>query len=312
VENVTPKGNKKLVAETQANSTTSSGSEHGPKSGLKEVDNGYTDERLDRMVVRTIRHRFTEILSFCLPAEIETIHVGKKDLRLIVCVPFDLPDPSPDGSKWLATRAAQNQLRREYARHLKSEGFKQIVASVFHAELAHFLFERDNIGRYPERIQELLRRIPQEVLAGRPSHSIPEDVANEISDEGAKIYRDLENIKTDIRRWKKNDSKIEDPVIQKKLSRKYPETAYSWMPFFYELIPSLPLKPYFGSKGMTGELLDDKDKPLPAKLCEPDRWSTTAAVVKILQKKLFLNRGTKYPLRGIRKILAKALRQVTN
>jgi hypothetical protein len=312
MENVGQENNKKLGAGPPANPKTSSGSAHGHKIDPKESQDGYTQEKYHKMIARAIKRRFTDVLNFCPPAEIETINVGKNELRFVVCVPFELPDPSPDGGKWWDTREAQNGLRRDFAKHLMSGRFKKILANVISTELTHFLFERDNIGRYPEGIQELLRKIPQEVLAGRPSHPIRGDVTREITNEGAKIYQAIENIKGTIRRWKKNNPKIEDPAIKKKLSRNYPVRTYSWMPLFYELIPNLPRNPYFNSRGKTTEVLDDNDKPLPAKLCEPDRWSTRAVAVKILQRKLLHERGTKFPLRGIRQVLAKALLRVNN
>ena len=112
--------------------------------------------------------------------------------------------------------------------------------------------------------------------------------------------------------WQESDPKIDDPAIKKKISRSYPVKSYPWMPLFHELIPKLPCKPYFDSKSKTTEVLDDNDQPLPVKLSEPDRWSTIAIAVKILQTKLLQERCIKFPLRGIRKVLAKALPQVNN
>jgi hypothetical protein len=311
MENVGHEDRKKLRVGTQANSKISSDSARGDKIGSDEVHHEYTQEILDRMMARAIGHRFTDLLNFCPPAEIETINVGK-DLQVIVCVPFDLPDPSPDGGMWWATSGAQNDLRRDFAKHLGSGRFKKTLANLFYTELTHFLLKRDNIGRYGKGIQKLLRKIPQQKLAGRPSHPIGKTVANEITNEGVKIYRSLQNIQEAIRRWKDNDPKIEDPAIKKKLSRGYPVKTYPWMPFFYELIPKLPRKPYFESKSNATEVLDDNDRQLPVKLCEPERWSTIAVAVKILQKKLLHERRTNYALRGIRQVLAKALPQVNN
>jgi hypothetical protein len=312
MENVGQEDSKKWGAGPQANSKTLSGSAQGDKIDPEEGHHGYSQEKLDRMVTRVIKDRFTDVLNFCLPAEIETISVGKKDFRLIVCVPFDLPDPSPDGGKWWATRAAQNKLRRDFAKHLKSGRFNKTLANLFYTELAHFLLKRDNIGRYSKGIQRLLRKIPQQTLAGRPSNPIRKHLANEITNEGVKIYQALQNIQEAIRRWKNNDPKIEDPGIKKKLSRRYLVKTYPWMPLFYELIPKLPCKPYFDTGIETTQIVDKSGHPLPARLCEPDRWSTIDIAVKIIQAKLLQERGIKFPLRGIRQVLAKARPQVNN
>jgi len=199
-----------------------------------------------------------------------------------------------------------------HVKHLRSSAFTKTFSNLFYTELAHFLLTLANINKYDENIQKQLRKIPQQELAGRPGHSIGKLVANEINTEGLKIYQVLQNMQKSIKHWKDLDLKIDDTAIRKKLSRSYPAKAHPWMPFFHELIPKLPPKPYFDSKGNTTEVLDDNDKLLPAKLREPDRWSTIAIAVKILQGKLLRERNTKFPLRGIRKVLAKALPQVKN
>jgi hypothetical protein len=314
MRNVGQKDNKKLVAESQVSSETSSGNRQKQKIDSEKDDYGHTQESVDIMIARAIRRRFTDVLDFVFfhsSAEIKKINIERDYLRLIVDVPFALPEPS-GGGKWWDTAAAQNALRRDFAKHLTSGRFKKTFGNLFYTELAHFLLKRENIGRYRKDIQTRLRKLPQQKLAGRPSHPIGKSVANEITNDGVKIHQALEKMQKTIGRWKDNDPKIDDPAIEKKLSRSYPVKSYPWMSLFHELIPKLPCKPYFDSKGKTTEILDENDQPLPAKLCEPDRWSTIVIAVKVLQTNLLHTRGIKFPLRGIRQVLAKALPQVNN
>jgi hypothetical protein len=315
MENVDQEDSKKLNAESQANSKSSGTSAKNQEMDSEEDHYGHTRQSVDKMLARAIKRRFTDVLDsvfFFSNAEIKTITINKDHLQLIVYIPFVLPAPSPEGGLWWDTVAAQIELRRDFAKHLRSSTFNKTFARLFHTELSHFLLERGNIGRYREEIQKLLRKLPQQELAGRPSRPIGKAVANEIKTEGVKIYQALQNMQMAITGWKDNNPKLDNPAIKKKLSRRYPLKTYPWRPFFYELIPKLPCKPYLPSKIEATKVLDEDGHPLPAKLSEPDRWSTKDIATKIMQAKLLQERGIKFPLRGIRQVLAKARPQVNN
>ena len=315
MKNMGQEDSKKQAPESQTGPESSSGIAQKQRIASEEDHYGHTQKSVDRLVARALGRRITDVLDsafFFSQVEIKTINIKKDNLQLIVNVPFVLPAPSLDGGLWWDGAAAQNALRRDFAQHLRSSKFKKTFANLFYTELSHFLLERGNIGKYRKEIQTLLRKLPQQELAGRPTHPIGKSVANEIKIVGKTIYLTLQKIQKTVRRWKADDPKIDDTAIQKKLSRSYPLKTYPWMRFLYELIPKLPRKAYFGAKLEATEILDDDGNPLPARLSEPDRWSTKDIATKIIQAKLSQEKHIKFPLRGIRRVLAEARRQVTN
>ncbi len=306
---------KELVRESQENPRASGRVAEEPASDQEKDPYGHTRESVDKMLVRAIKRRFSDVLEsafFFSTAEVKAIKINKDDLQLIVIVPFVLPQPSEDGGLWWDTAAAQKQLKRDFANHLGSSKFKKTIGNFFYTELSHFLLERGNIRKYPKEIQKSLRKLPQQALAGRTKHPIGKSIATIIRTDGVRIYQTLQNMQTAIKRWRVNDPKIENPGIKKKLSRSYPLKTYPWMAIFHDLVPKLPCKPYLDCNIQATDVLDENGHLLPAKLSEPDRWSTINIATKIIQSKLLVEQRSKFPLRGIRQVLAKARPQFAN
>ena len=126
MEQVGQEANKKLVSEPQTYSETSSGSAQKKNRASKGDPYGHTQESVDRFVARALGRRITDVLDsifFFSQAEIKTLDIKKDNLQLIVNMPFVLPASSQEGGLWWDTAAAQNKLRRDFAKHLRGSKF---------------------------------------------------------------------------------------------------------------------------------------------------------------------------------------------
>ena len=274
------------------------------------TDFEHAKARADKLLAQGIERRFTEVLDYVYVfsrAEIRRIDDRGEYLDLIFRMPFFFPEPSPDSGKWLRTASAQVELRRGFMRHLRKPEVVKELSDFLYTKLSQFLLELDGISKYGDGIQKHLRRIAQKKLAGRPSHPIEKNVAKRIRKEGVEIHKAIQDMQRMIERWKKTNPKIEDRAVRTNIGRRYP-----WMPFFNSIIPTLPCKPYFASKIEASYIVDEDGNPLPAKISEPDRWSTVDIAVKILQKKLFLETALQFSLRDVKRILTAAIRKSVN
>lgn len=275
-----------------------------------EDDYGHTRTTMDKLLARALERQFTEVLRWVYrysDAEIRRIDDRGECLDIVFRMPFYLPEPEYDYGTWLATRRAQSKLRRGFINHLRKREVVKDLSDYFFTKLAQYLLELNNISRYSKAIQKHLRRIAQKMLAGRRRHPIDKNIAKRIEREGVDIYRTIQQMQRCIERWKRTNPKIEDQAITKKIDRFYPIRNYPWMPFFTSLIRRLPCKPYFGSKNDLSNGVDEVGKPLPARLSEPNRWSTIDIAVKILQKKLLQESGLQFSLQDIKGLLIRAI-----
>jgi len=270
-------------------------------------------QKLDKSITLAAEGRFTDVLNtvffFSLP-EIIAVHVQKDHLCLTVHVPFFLPPPSAANSAWLSTRPSQTKLKRGFARHLRGPEFSESLSHLIYVELSKFLLELGNIGRYSESTQKYLRRIAQRRLAGRHAHPVPKRLLPEVKKKGLEIHRVVREMQRTVMTWKTTVPGIDGQEIEKRIRREYPVKSHTWMPYFFTLIPKLPRKPYAVRIDETAA--DVTGKLPPAKLSEPNRWSTIDITVKILQAKLLADKSALFALRSIERALTQTRHQGRN
>lgn len=275
-----------------------------------KTDSAKARERLDKALGEHLERYFTEVLDrvyLYSSAAIERIDDRGECLDIVFRMPFFLAAPSPDAGKWLLTARARTKLRKGFMDYLRRGETVKEMSDLLYAQLSHFLLELGGINKYNDKIQAQLRKIAQKMLAGRPSHPIPNKVEKRIQKEGVNIYRAIQDMQNSIKRWKKTDR-----TIRGNIRRLYPTKKYPWLPIFVSLIPKLPYKPYYPGRTDPSGAFDEKGKPLPAKLSEPDRWSTIDIAVKILQQKLRQEIAIPFSLDDIKRTLSAAVRKSRN
>jgi hypothetical protein len=141
-----------------SNARSSDTADLGKRCDSASIFNEHLGMQIGRSVYSGLKSELESFYfqsSFSAPAVVRDVSFSTNRARLVVDVPFSIPDPTGDADDWLPSAKSVEEFKREFRSYLREQRIGRQISNLFFHEYGDFLLRflrAHRLGRLPSGV----------------------------------------------------------------------------------------------------------------------------------------------------------------